>query len=312
MIGNDSVGPTAGVSRRRFLRHSAWAGAAVVAVVAGGTVTTELISHTTKKKIGSDFSFVQISDSHIGFKGMANPDVAATFQEAIDQVNALPEPPEFVIHTGDLTHFTTLAQFDQVKQMMGGLRTGQVLTIPGEHDSTDDGGQKYRSVFGAGSIGDGWYSFDHKGVHFISVVNTINLQQLGHLGTDQLSFIRSDVAHLASDTPIVVFSHIPLFTMYQPWGWGTDDATEALSYLKRFASVTCLNGHVHQIMSKTEGNVTFHTAAPTAYPLPLAGAGPAPQPVTLPAGRLHAALGVRDVTYLVNSTGLAIKDNPLP
>jgi 3',5'-cyclic AMP phosphodiesterase CpdA len=298
------------LSRRRFLRHSAWAGAAVVAVVAGGTVTTVVSDHS-RKKIGSDFSFVQISDSHIGFQGAANPDVTATFQDAIDQVNGLPDPPDFVIHTGDLTHFTTLAQFDQVKQMLGGLKTGQVLTIPGEHDSTDDDGQKYRSIFGAGSHGDGWYSFNHQGVHFISVVNTINLQQLGHLGSDQLAFIQADVAPLSSDTPIVVFSHIPLFTMYEPWGWGTDDANQALGYLKRFASVTCLNGHVHQIMSKTEGKVTFHTAAAMAYPLPPAGDGPAPKPVVLPSGRLHAALGVRDVNYVVKDTGLAIKDDPL-
>jgi 3',5'-cyclic AMP phosphodiesterase CpdA len=301
------------MSRRRFLRHSAWAGAAVVATVSAGAVTTEVVSHQgAKKKVGTDFSFVQISDSHIGYKGPANADVTATFQQALDLVNAMPDPPDFVVHTGDLTHFTTPAQLDQVKQMLGGLKTGQVLTIPGEHDSTDDSGQKYRQVFGAGSMGDGWYSFDHKGVHFISVVNTINLQKLGHLGTDQLTFIHDDVAHLPSDTPIVVFSHIPLFAMYEPWGWGTDDATQALSYLKRFSSVTCLNGHVHQVMSKTEGKVTFHSASPMAYPLPHAGVGPAPKPVVLPAGELHTALGVRDVTYLVNSTGLAVKEEPLP
>jgi 3',5'-cyclic AMP phosphodiesterase CpdA len=300
------------ISRRSFLRHSAWAGAAVVAVVAGGAITTEVVTHHSKPRtVGSDFSFAQISDSHIGFQGPANPDVTGTFQAAIDQVNALPDAPDFVIHTGDLTHFTTIGQLDQVKQMLSGLKTGQVLTIPGEHDSTDDAGQKYRTIFGAGSQGDGWYSFDHKGVHFISLVNTINLQQLGHLGTDQLSFVQADVSSLSSDTPIVVFSHIPLFTMYEPWGWGTDDATQALSYLKRFSSVTCLNGHVHQIMSKAEGKVTFHTAAPMAYPLPAPGVGPGPKPVVLPASQLHAALGVRDVSYLVNRRGLAVKDDRL-
>ena len=302
------------LSRRRFLRHSAWAGAAVAVAVGGGVVTSEVVSHRggTTKKVGTDFSFAQISDSHIGFVGAANPDVTGTFQRSIDLVNGLPDRPDFVIHTGDLTHFTTMAQLDQVKQMLGGLKTGQVLTLPGEHDSTDDTGQKYRQVFGAGSQGDGWYSFDHKGVHFIALVNTINLQKLGHLGADQLAFVRADVAHLSSDTPIVVFSHIPLFAMYEPWGWGTDDATQALGYLKRFSSVTCLNGHVHQLMTKTEGKVTFHAAAPMAYPLPLAGHGPAPKPVVLPAGQLHSALGVRDVTYVVRTSALAVTEDRLP
>ena len=294
------------------MRHSAWAGAAVVVVVSGGVVTTRLADGGPHVPATLDFSFVQISDSHIGFTGAANTNVTATFAQAIDQVNGLPERPDFVVHTGDLTHFSTAAQFDQVKQMLSGLRTGQVLTLPGEHDSTDDTGDKYRQVFGAGSQGDGWYSFDHKGVHFISLVNTINLQSLGHLGTDQLAFVKADVARLSSETPIVVFSHIPLFAMYPAWGWGTDDAVQALSMLRRFGSVTCLNGHVHQVMSKTEGNVTFHTAAPTAYPLPHPGDGPAPKPVVLPAGRLHSALAVRNVNYVRKSRGLAVTDEVLP
>lgn len=181
--------------------------------------------------------------------------------------------------------------------MMSALNTGQVLTVPGEHDSVDDGGQKYRKAFGAGTAGEGWYSFDAKGVHFISLVNTLSLEKLGHLGADQLDFIRKDVAKLSSDTPIAVFSHIPLFEMYPAWGWGTGDATEALSYLRRFSSATCLNGHVHQLFTKTEGNVTFHSATTTAYPLPAPGTAPAPAPVTLPAGKLGDALGIREVAY---------------
>ncbi len=287
-------------SRRRFLRHAAWAGAAVGVAVTGGVVTTEVIG---RKAHGvhlppADLRFVQISDSHIGFKGTANPDVTATFARALDTINGLPWRPDFVIHTGDLTHFTTPDQLNQVKDMMSVLKTGQVVTLPGEHDSTDDTGQKYLAVFGAGTQGDGWFSFDHRGVHFIAVVNTINLQKLGHLGDDQLAFIRSDVAHLSSETPIVVFSHIPLFDMYTPWGWGTDDAPALFQELKRFGSVTCLNGHVHQIMNKVEGNVTFHATAPTAYPLPHAGDGPAPKPVTLPQNVLHTALGIREVQGL--------------
>jgi 3',5'-cyclic AMP phosphodiesterase CpdA len=254
---------------------------------------------------------VQISDSHIGFHGPANLDVAGSFARAITQVNSLDLPPDFVMHSGDLTHLSTAAQFDQVRQMLGGLRTGMVFTVPGEHDSVDDHGQKYRAAFGAGSRGDGWYSFDIKGVHVIALVNTLALEKLGHLGVDQLDFVQRDVANLSSDTPIVVFSHIPLFAMYPAWGWGTDDATQALSYLRRFSSVTCLNGHVHQLFSKTEGNVTFYSATTTAYPLPHPGQAPAPAPLTLPAGQLGDALGIRDVTYQPGQHALAVRDRKL-
>ena len=302
-----------GMSRRKLLRHGAWFGSAVVLTVVGG----EVISHVAgspapaASKDPRALRFVQVSDSHLGFKGPANTDVTASFQEAITQVNALPYRPDFVMHTGDLTHLAKPEQFDQVKQMMSGLHTGKVLTVPGEHDSIDDAGQKYRAAFGQGSKGDGWYSFDIAGVHVISLVNTLSLEKLGHLGTDQLAFVEHDVAALKSDTPIVVFSHIPLFAMFPTWGWGTDDATQALSHLRRFSSVTCLNGHVHQLFTKTEGNVTFHSATTTAYPLPHPGDGPAPTPMTLPAGKLKAALGVREVSYLKADQPLAIKDTPL-
>lgn len=302
-----------GMSRRQLMRHGAWFGAAVALTVAGG----EVISHVAGAAASGaaqtrpTLRFAQISDSHIGFNGPANPNVTDSFSHAIGQLNNLGYTPDFVIHTGDLTHLATPAQFDQVKQMLTGLNTPHVFTVPGEHDSTDDAGQKYRQAFGAGTRGDGWYSFDVAGVHLIGLVNTLNMNKLGHLGTDQLEFIEKDVASLSSDTPIVVFSHIPLFAMYPDWGWGTDDAIQALSYLKRFSSVTCLNGHVHQIFSKTEGNVTFHSGTTTAYPLPAPGQGPAPKPVTLPAGKLHGALGIREVSYTKGRQALAVKDQTL-
>jgi 3',5'-cyclic AMP phosphodiesterase CpdA len=302
----------AGMSRRQLIRHGAWFGAAVVLTVAGG----EVISHVAGSASGGQQSrptlrFAQISDSHIGFNGPANPNVTDTFNHAIGQINSLGYTPDFVIHTGDLTHLSTPAQFDEVKQMLTRLNTPHVFTVPGEHDSTDDAGQKYRQAFGAGTRGDGWYSFDVAGVHIIGLVNTLNLQKLGHLGTDQLEFIEKDVAALSSDTPIVVFSHIPLFAMYPDWGWGTDDAAQALGYLKRFSSVTCLNGHVHQLFSKTEGNVTFYSGTTTAYPLPAPGQGPAPKPVTLPAGKLRDALGIREVSFTKGQQALALKDQKL-
>jgi 3',5'-cyclic AMP phosphodiesterase CpdA len=302
----------AGMTRRQLIRHGAWFGAAVVLTVAGG----EIISHVAgsagaAQQATPALRFAQISDSHIGFNGPANPNVTDTFSHAIGQINGLGYTPDFVIHTGDLTHLATPAQFDQVKQMLSGLNTPRVFTVPGEHDSTDDAGQKYRQAFGSGTRGDGWYSFDIAGVHLIGLVNTLNMQKLGHLGTDQLEFVEKDVAGLSSDTPIVVFSHIPLFAMYPDWGWGTDDAAQALSYLKRFSSVTCLNGHVHQLFSKTEGNVTFYSGTTTAYPLPAPGHGPAPKPVTLPAGKLRDALGIREVSYTKGQQALALKDQKL-
>ncbi len=299
-----------GMTRRQLIRHSAWFGAAVGLAVVGG----EVISHVAGGAGAASNSaqpalrFAQVSDSHIGFNGTANPDVVGSFTRAIDQINGLGYTPDFVIHTGDLTHLATPDHFDQVKQMLTGLRTPHIFTVPGEHDSVDDGGQKYLQAFGAGTRGSGWYSFDIAGVHVIALVNTLNLKKLGHLGADQLEFIEKDVAGLSSDTPIIVFSHIPLFAMYPNWGWGTDDATQALSYLKRFSSVTCLNGHVHQLFSKTEGNVTFYSGTTTAYPLPHPGDGPAPKPVTVPAGQLHEALGIREVTYTKGQQALALKE----
>jgi Calcineurin-like phosphoesterase len=301
------------MSRRQLIRHTAWFGAAVGFAVVGG----EVISHIGGTAAAEHAQgrptvrFAQISDSHLGFSGPPNPNVADTFGHAIGQINNLGYAPDFVIHTGDITHLSSPDQFDQAKQMMSGLKTPHVFTVPGEHDSVDDAGQKYRGVFGAGSRGDGWYSFDIAGVHVIALVNTLNLKKLGHLGADQLEFVEKDVAGLSSDTPIIVISHIPLFAMYPDWGWGTDDAVQALGYLRRFSSVTCLNGHVHQLFSKTEGNVTFYSATTTAYPLPHPGDGPAPKPVTLPAGKLRDALGVREVSYNKGQSSLALKETKL-
>lgn len=300
------------MSRRELIRHTAWFGAAVALTVTGG----EVISHVAGSAAAAAparpaLRFAQISDSHLGFTGTANANVVDSFGHAINQINNLGYTPDFVIHTGDLTHVATGAQFDQAKQMMSGLSTPHVFTVPGEHDSIDDAGRKYRSVFAGGTRGDGWYSFDIAGVHVIALVNTLNLKKLGHLGNDQLEFIEKDLAPVSSDTPIVVFSHIPLFAMYPEWGWGTDDSAQALSYMKRFASVTCLNGHVHQLFTKTEGNITFYSGTTTAYPLPKPGDGPAPKPVTLPAGRLHDSLGIREVSYLRGTQPLALKEDRL-
>ena len=304
------------MTRRQLARHAGWFGAAVVLTITGGVVVSQVAdSHdsagSTAAADDNTLRFVQVSDSHIGFTGAANTDVTGSFTRAIEDVNSLGYRPAFVMHTGDLTHLSTPAQFDQVKQMLSGLRTGRVFTVPGEHDSVGDSGRAYRQAFGRDTVGDGWYSFDTHGVHFIALVNTLSLEKLGHLGADQIDFVRRDVAGLSSDTPIVLFSHIPLFAMYPQWGWSTDDALEVLNLLKRFSSVTALNGHVHQLFTRVEGNVTFHSATTTAYPLPKPGAAPAPTPQVLPARQLQGALGIRTVEYHTGSAALAVTDSRL-
>ena len=305
-----------GVDRRGFLKCMAWAGAGAFCVLQGGVLKSFALSQMDRHSAASlkgDLSFVQISDSHIGFNKAANPDVVATLQAAIDKINALPTPPEFVLHTGDLTHLSKDAEFDALEQNLKGLKTGRIFYVPGEHDVLNDNGQQYRDRFGKGTVGDGWYSFEQKGVHFIGLVNVMNLKAggLGDLGQEQLEWLKQDVKHLKKSTPIVVFAHIPLWTVYPDWGWGTDDSAQALSYLKKFGSVTVLNGHIHQTMQKVEGNVTFHTAMSTAFPQPQPGTAPSPGPMKVPEDKLRTLLGVTDVNFVRGKHALAITDSPL-
>src|SRR5262245_11723876 len=294
----------------------AWAGTSAVWTISGGVLAA---CGTSGKHVpvaaAKGLFFVQISDSHIGFTGPANSDVTATFAEAISKINALPQRPAFVMHTGDLTHASTDKQFDTVRQMFTTIKTGHVFQVPGEHDALQNGEKTYLQFFGKGSTGTGYYSFDVSGIHCLALANAV-AGGMGHLGGDQLEWIKKDLAGRAAETPLVVFAHIPLFAMYPDWGWSTDDSVQALDLMKRFASVNVLNGHVHQIMTKTEGNVTFDTARSTGYPLPHPAqapgqAQPAPNPVVLPAGQLHTALGVREVTIQNHTSALAFKDETL-
>jgi 3',5'-cyclic AMP phosphodiesterase CpdA len=303
------------VGRRGFLKCASWSGAAVVWTVSGGVlsacgaVAARAVTPSPARS-AKDLFFVQLSDSHIGFTGPANPDVLGSFTKAVGLVNALPQRPAFVMHTGDLTHTATPAQFDTIHQLLGTIRAAEILTVPGEHD-TVTGSTDYLRTFGKGSVGEGWYSYDVDGVHFLALNNVVDISLLGHLGTEQLAFIKQDLASLSADTPLVVFAHIPLWTVFERWGWGTDDAAEALSHMRRFGSVTVLNGHIHQAMSKVEGNVTFHTMPATAYPLPAPGTAPAPSPVTLPAGQLAGVLGIREVQYRAAESRVALTDEHL-
>jgi 3',5'-cyclic-AMP phosphodiesterase len=305
-----------GIDRRGFLKCMAWAGTGALCVMQGGVLKSYSLSRLSElggaKPATGELSFVQISDSHMGFNKPANPDVAATLQAAVDKINALQTAPEFLLHTGDISHLSKPEEFDAVDQILKG--TGKnVFFVPGEHDVLNDDGKLFLERYGKGSQGAGWHSFDQKGVHFIAMVNVMNLKAggLGTLGQEQLEWLEKDVKHLKSSTPIVVFAHIPLWAVYPEWGWGTEDSTQALSYLKKFGSVTVLNGHIHQTMQKVEGNVTFHTAASTAFPQPAPGTAPSPGPMKVPAEQLRSVLGITDVNYVRGQQALAVVDASL-
>src|SRR6201996_5198364 len=297
-----------GVDRRGFLKCMAWAGTGVMWSFAGGIPTSRLLAQEGMLRKPAGFTFVQISDSHLGFNKPANTDVAGTLQVALNRIDAEATQPDFLIHTGDLTHAAKASEFDQLEQMLGGKRT--VFYVPGEHDTAADDGKSYLERFGKGTKGNGWYSFDHKGVHFIGLVNVVQLEGMGRLGAEQIAWLKQDLSALKSSTPVVVFAHIPLWAVYPEWGWGTADSEQAFALLRRFGSVTVLNGHIHQVLQKVEGNITFHSAMSTAFPHPAPGKAPAPGPMLVPADRLRSLLGLTSVNYVENHGSLAVIDQP--
>ncbi len=301
-----------GVSRRKVLECMTWVGTGVLWTISGGVPHALGIIDEAVAQQAQPLTFVQISDSHVGFDKAANPNALGTLQEAIAKVGALPKKPAFMIHTGDISHLSLPSQFDDADRIIGQSRL-DVHYVPGEHDFLDPDLKFYRERYGRGTMGAGWYSFDANGVHFIGLVNVVNLKAggLGNLGNDQLEWLENDVKGRSASTPIVVFAHIPLWTVYPDWGWGTDDGAQALSYLKRFGSVTVLNGHIHQVMQKVEGNLTFHTARSTAFPQPAPGTAPSPGPMKVPDDKLRGMLGIANVTFKQNEQRLAIIDTPL-
>ena len=297
--------------RRGFLTCMTWAGAAAVWSITGGIPSSRLIGSAEAAEM-KGFTFAQVSDSHLGFDKPVNTNVLGTFQEALTKVTSQADKPAFIIHTGDITHLSKPKEFDDGAQLL--KSTGlQIYTVPGEHDVLEEDRKSYLNRYGKGTKGDGWYSFDAQGVHFIGLVNVIDLQGagLGTLGKPQLEWLDKDVAGLTASTPIVVFAHVPLWIAYQDWGWGTADGAQALTYLKKFGSVTVLNGHIHQVMQKIEGHVAFHTARSTAFPQGVPGVAKGPGPMAVPAGELKNFLGIRKVTLVANNAPLAIVDTPL-
>lgn len=303
--------------RRGFLKCMAWAGTGALFALNGGVASSigldSAIAAPLRHAAARPFTFVQLSDSHIGFNKPANADARATFREAIAKVKALPDQPDFIIHTGDVSQLSKDEEFDDADQML--KETGlPVFFVPGEHDMLDpDGGKAFLERFGKNTNGSGWYSFDHRGVHFVALVNVADLKPggMGNLGAEQLKWLKTDLAGRHSSTPIVVFAHIPLWTVYEEWGWGTDDATEALKLLARFGSVTVLNGHIHQIAQKVEGSIAFHTARSTAFPQPAPGTAPSPGPLKVPPEQLHDMLGITDVMFVRGRDRIALIDSTL-
>ncbi len=304
-----------GVARRSILKCMLWAGSGVLWTIAGGVPRSFRIeaAAAATAAASSSLSFLQISDSHIGFAKEANPDVTATLRQAVERINRMPVRPAFVLHTGDVTHLSKPDQFDVAAGVLRDIKADRIHFVPGEHDVLEDDGKSFLDHYGQGTQGQGWYSFDQSGVHFIGLVNVVNLKAggLGNLGDQQLEWLEGDVADLADSTPIVVFAHIPLWSVYPDWGWGTSDAAQALGYLKRFGSITVLNGHIHQVMQKVEGHVAFHTAMSTAFPQPQPGTAKGPGPLKVPADQLRHLLGITDVSFVPGKGRLAVVDHPL-
>jgi 3',5'-cyclic AMP phosphodiesterase CpdA len=300
------------VNRRQVLECMTWAGTGVLWTVAGGVPRSLGIIDQALAAEPSKLTFLQISDSHIGFNKPANPNSIGTLQEAIGKIKTLPAKPSFMIHTGDITHLSKAEEFDNANHAISeaGL---DVHYVPGEHDLIDEEMKLYRERYAKNAKGAGWYSFDSEGVHFIGLVNVVNLQagKLGILGEEQLKWLQDDVAGRTASTPIVVFAHIPLWTVYEQWGWGTEDGSRAISLLGKFGSVTVLNGHIHQVMQKIEGNVAFHTAMSTAFVQPAPGTAPSPGPLKVPDEKLRSLLGITDVNFVRGNQRLAIIDKPL-
>ena len=305
------------LSRRSVLKCMGFGSAGTLFALSGGVFTPiDLAMAATDRaataKLGKPL-FVQISDTHIGFNKEANPDVNGTLARTVTLVNGMPEQPALTIHTGDITHLSRPVEFDTAQQLFSGLRTTEMHTVPGEHDTSDATVSEYFNRFGKASNNKGYYSFDHSGVHFIGLVNVLQFKPggLGTLGNEQLEWVEADLKGRSSSTPLVVFAHMPLWTVYEPWGWGTGDAPQLMSYLKRFGSVTVLNGHIHQIVQKTEGNITFHTARSTAYPQPVAGVGSGPGPLKVAPEQLAGMLGVSSVTVVKHPQSLTLTDTTL-
>ena len=300
------------MDRRGFLECMAWAGTGLVWTVTGGVLSSRSLAHAAAAP--ADFSFVQVSDSHMGFKGQANDDTAASLRDVVARINALSSRPAFILHTGDITHGQKPGAFDTVAEILKEAHAERVFYVPGEHDVFLDGGREFLARYGGPTVDQrGWQSFDYHGTHFVGLVNVLKYkgEGVGALGDDQLAWLEKDLAPLGASTPVVVFAHVPLWSVYPAWGWTTEDGERAIAALRRFGSVTVLNGHIHQVLQKVEGTIAFHTAMSTAFPQPAPGSAPSPGPMKIPADEARRRIGVREVRYVQGRERLAVVDATL-
>lgn len=291
------------MKREEFMQHVAWTGTGLVWTLSSAGALTSVASADD----AGTFSFVQISDSHIGFHQAPNEDVGATLKKAVDAINAMPVQPAFVMHTGDVTHLSKPDQFDTAKQLLGTLKA-PLFTIPGEHDMLGDSGKNYFAAFQRAGQKDAWWSWNQNGIHFVALVNVFNFEKNGVLGQAQIDWLAKDLAGVRSSTPVVVFGHVPLYTVSQQWGWFTEDSAKALALLNKFDSVTVLNGHIHQVLEHVDGKTHFYTAASTGYPQPAPGTADAPGPLKVPADKLLSTIGYRNVTLDVRGRAAKVQD----
>jgi 3',5'-cyclic AMP phosphodiesterase CpdA len=300
------------LDRRGFLKCMAWAGTGLVWTVGSSGVLSACSLGTAGPAPQVDgFSFVQVSDNHIGFSAEGvNTDSTGTLQKVVDKINALGQAPTLVIHTGDVSHLSKPSEFDTARQVLGGIKTGGMFFVAGEHDVIDDNGAGFRQRFRQTGQKADWFSFDTHGVHFIGLWNIGDETTFGVLGQEQLDWLKKELDGIHKDTPLVVFAHVPLWALYPSWGWVTKDGEQALALLKPFANVTALNGHIHQVVTQTEGNIRIFTANSTAFPQHMAGDGQ-PGAYKLPPDELPRKLGYRSVTVVPSGGPLAIADQTL-
>jgi 3',5'-cyclic AMP phosphodiesterase CpdA len=237
------------------------------------------------------FTFVQLSDMHVGFSGPPNPTGTRAFERAVEIVNALPKAPDLILFTGDLTHDSEdqnerTARMQRFLEISGRLKVKTRRLVPGEHDAGLDGGALFREHFGNSS-----YAFDHKGVHFVALDNVS--RALPEVGPEQIAWLQKDLARFPPTAPIVVFTHRPLFDLKPEWEWFTRDGDQVMNVLAPFENVTVLYGHIHREDIQQSGHVRHCAARSLAWAFPDPAKVAEKKPLAFDPGRPFANLGLR-------------------